>query len=151
MPSGIVEERVGASAMAVFDLIHDYDRRLEWDTLLREAYLEPPFERAEKGAIAMCRGKWITGGIGVQTEYVTFERGKVAAVKMTNRPPFFESFAASIRHIDQADGGSTIIYKFRFTARPLILRIFLDPIMCFFLRLETRKRLKALKRFIGTA
>ncbi len=137
-----------ASADAVFDLIHDYDRRLEWDSLLREAYVEPPFERAEKGAVTMCRGKWLVGGISVQTVYVSFERGKVAAVKLTNRPPFFDTFAASIRHSDQGDGTSLVRYKFRFTARPRFLRVLLEPLMLYLLQFETRKRLRSLRNYI---
>jgi hypothetical protein len=145
MPSGIVKEMMPASANTVFDLIHDYDRRLEWDSLLREAYVEPPFERAEKGAVTMCRGKWLVGGISFQTVYVSFERGKVAAVKMTNRPPFFDTFAASIRHFDAGNGNSIVSYHFRFTARPRTLRPLLEPVMLLLLTIETRKRLLSLK------
>lgn len=32
----------------VFELIHDYRHRIEWETLLREAYLEPDFNRPGK-------------------------------------------------------------------------------------------------------
>lgn len=48
MPRETVEENLPANCEQVFDLIHDYDQRLEWDTLLSEAYLEPLFFRQEK-------------------------------------------------------------------------------------------------------
>ena len=131
----------------VFGLLHDYSRRLEWDTLLREARLTRGHTEAVKGATSLCVGKPLFGLVGIETRYVTFTPGSIAAVDMVNRPPFFGSFAASIRHIDN-DEGSLATYKFRFTARPGILRWILEPVMVLFLRYETRKRLKALAAFL---
>lgn len=147
MPAAEIREIIPASTEAVFELLHDYKRRLEWDTLLQEAYLEPEFEKSDKGAISVCRGKRILGGFAVRTEYVSFEKGKVAAVKMLNRPPFFESFAASIRHFDIDDEHSEVVYKVNFTAKPRWLRPILNPLMRAVFVWETRKRLEALKNF----
>jgi hypothetical protein len=73
----------------------------------------------------------------------------IAAVEMINRPPFFEQFAASIRHVDGV-GGSELIYKFRFVAKPRWLRWLLEPVMRVALRHETHKRLGALAAFLTT-
>jgi hypothetical protein len=35
-----VSEELPASCEAAFDLVHDYRRRLQWDTLLARAYVE---------------------------------------------------------------------------------------------------------------
>ncbi len=147
MPTAEVKEVIPASAEAVFELIHDYKRRLEWDTLLREAYLEPEFAEAKRGAISVCRGKLLLGGFALRTQYVSFEKGKVAAVKLLNQPPFFDSFAASIRHIEIDTNHSEIIYKVNFTAKPRFLRPLLHPAMRLVFLWETRKRLKALEKF----
>ncbi|CAN5511448.1 hypothetical protein BH10ACI1_BH10ACI1_32260 [soil metagenome] len=147
MPTAEIREIIPASAEAVFALLHDYKKRLEWDTLLCEAYLEPEFEKSERGAISVCRGKRILGGFAVRTVYVSFEKGKVAAVKMLNQPPFFDTFAASIRHLKIDDENSEVIYKVNFTAKPNWLRPILNPIMRAVFVWETRKRLKALKEF----
>lgn len=147
MPTAEIKEIIPAPATAVFELIHDYRRRLEWDTLLQEAYLEPEFSEANRGAISVCRGKWILGGFALRTQYVSFEKGKVAAVKLLNQPPFFASFAASIRHIEIDADHSEVIYKVNFTAKPRLLRLILHPLMRVVLVWETRKRLKALKNF----
>lgn len=147
MPTAEIREIIPAPAEEVFDLIHDYRRRLEWDTLLQEAYLEPEFSEAKRGAIAVCRGKGILGVFVLRTEYVSFEKGKVAAVKMLNEPPFFESFAASIRHLKIDDKSSEIIYKVNFTAKPRYLKFILEPFMRVACVRETRKRLRALKNF----
>jgi len=147
MPTIEIGETIPAAPEAVFELLHDYSRRLEWDTLLQEAYLEPPFQKAERGAISVCRGKAILGGFALRTQYVTFEPGVVAAIKMLNRPPFFDTFAASIRHLPLADNLSEVIYKVNFTAKPASLRFVLHPIMSRVFALETRKCLRALKKF----
>ncbi|HEY0459283.1 MAG TPA: SRPBCC family protein [Pyrinomonadaceae bacterium] len=142
-----IKEVITASAIEVFDLLHDYDRRLEWDTLLQKAYLENDFPESCKGAISVCQGKAILGGFALRTQYVSFERGKVAAVKMLNQPPFFKTFAASIRHADTGENQSEIIYKVNFTSSPEFLRWILHPIMRIIFVWETRKRLASLKEF----
>ena len=102
MAHGKVTAIIPAPSAAVFDLLHDYDRRLEWDTLLRAAYLDDGFTAAAQGATSVCVGRWSVGGFALKTVYVTFDRPKLAAVKLVNRPPFFDTWAASIRHEDLA-------------------------------------------------
>ena len=114
---------------------------------MQKAYLEPDFPESCKGAISVCQGRMILGGFALRTKYVSFERGKVAAVKMLNQPPLFETFAASIRHSDIGENQSEIIYKVNFTAKPKFLRWILHPIMRVVLAWETKKRLVALRNF----
>jgi hypothetical protein len=99
----------------VFQLLHDYHRRAEWDTLLRDARLCPGWSRAQLHATSVCTGRWFLGGIALKTEYVSFKPPAVAAVKMLNRPVFFEAFAATIRHRDTVGGGSSVEYIYHFT------------------------------------
>jgi hypothetical protein len=140
-----VSEDLPASCEAVFDLVHDYAQRLTWDTLLREAYVEGNVPAAN-GTIAVCTGKWLVGGLSLRTVYVSFQRGKVAAVKMINTPPFFATWAASIRHEPLDEGHSRIIYTWNFRAKPTWLAFLFEPVMALFFRWETRKRLAALRR-----
>src|SRR5687768_6975348 len=97
MPKLTVKETLSTSCEEAFRIVHDYPRRLEWDTLLQAAYLEDG-EAADVGVTAVCKGKAALLGIEMKTIYVSFRPGKVAAVKLTNRAPFFDTFAASIRH-----------------------------------------------------
>jgi hypothetical protein len=145
MPHGRVREVIPAAPGAVFDLLHDYGRRLAWDTLLREARLVGGWAAAGMGAESVCRGKRRVGGIALRTAYVQFKRGEVAAVKLVNRPPFFDTFAASIRHGPAGEGASWVEYTYTFTARPRWLRFVLHPVMGLAFRVETRKRLRALR------
>lgn len=145
MPTGAFSEQIPAASSDVFRLLHDYKRRLEWDTLLQSAYLEAGYDEANIHAVSVCTGKWRFGGIAVRTRYVAFHPGSLAAVQMINCPPLFESFAASIRHQDIAPSLSTITYRFTFTARPRILRFIMHPVMSWIFGLETRRRLRALR------
>ena len=149
MPHGSVTETIPAPSTDVFRLVHDYDRRLEWDTLLQDARLCENWTEAQLHAASVCTGRWYLGGIALKTEYVSFNPPDVAAVRMLNRPPFFETFAATIRHRDLIDGSSFVEYKYNFTARPSWLRWLLHPVMAAVFRWETRKRLRALRQFFS--
>lgn len=149
MPHGSVSDVIPAPVAEVFALLHDYSRRLEWDTLLQQAELLDNAPQAAVGVKSICRGKSRLGGIAPVTEYTTFRPPHVAAVKMLNRPAFFDSFAASIRHSDRPDSSSTIEYCYTFTSRPRLLRPAVSPIMNWAFARETRKRLAALKQYFS--
>ena len=149
MAHGQISELLPAPSAVVFDVLHDYDRRLEWDTLLRAAYLEGGHASAGKGVTSVCVGRRALGGIALQTVYVTFQRPTLAAVKMINAPLFFETWAASIHHEDLAPNESRITYKFHFTAKPRLLSFILEPIMKSVFIWETKKRLRALRSYLG--
>jgi hypothetical protein len=151
MPHAKVREVIPASAGEVFALLHDYGRRRQWDTLLSEAYLTEGHAAAGVGAVSVCRGKRRLGSIALKTRYLVYKPGEVAAIRMLNRPPFFETFAATIRHGPTGRHGapesSWIEYTFTFTARPRWLRWLLQPLMGALFRRETQKRLRALREY----
>ena len=80
MPGGIVKKQMPASSAEVFELMHDYDRRLEWDTLLKKAYLTGDSVKACKGATSCCVGKPFFGLIAMHTTYIAFDPPNMAAV-----------------------------------------------------------------------
>jgi hypothetical protein len=150
MPHGTVSTIIPAPASAVFALLHDYDRRLEWDTLLSAAYLTDGHEAAGLGATSVCVGRGMLGRIAMPTVYVAFDPPRLAAVKLIGNPPWFASWAASIRHEDldsessAESPGSRITYTWTFAARPRLLAPLLEPIMQWLFERETRRRLAAL-------
>jgi len=145
MPRETVCIEIDASCEAAFDLIHDYRRRLSWDSMLRRAELCDGATEAGPGVRSICAGKWRTGGIAMESVYLSFQRGKVAAVEMCNQAPFFKTFAASIRHNPLGPQRSQVIYTYNFRARPRWLAWLLEPIMNIFLQYEVKKRLQMLK------
>ncbi len=148
VPRGVVAVEIEAPAEAVFDLIHDYGCRLEWDTMLRAARLLDGATRAGLGVRSVCTGTWRSLFLALETEYVRFEPGRVAAVKLTNRPPFFERFAATLRHEPLVAGRSRTTYIYFFQARPRCLAPLLEPLMNVMLRRETRQRLRSLRDYL---
>jgi hypothetical protein len=142
---------IQAGCQEVFDVIHDYGTRLRWDTLLSKASIVDGSAEAGVGVTTLCVGRSGMAGLGMETVYISFDRPRVAAVKMKRGPWFVSDFAASIRHTDLAPGArSRVIYKFRITARPVWLRAVLDPVLRLMFQRETRKRLESLKRYIET-
>src|SRR5262245_38844045 len=144
MVHGSVSQEIPASCSEVFDLLHDYDRRLEWDSLLRAAYLTDGHAQAGLGATSVCVGRRTLGGLALKTVYVAFDRPRLAAVKMINRPPLFAAWAASIRHEPAAGGSSRVTYTWTFSARPRWLAFLLEPLLNRLFHHETRRRLAAL-------
>lgn len=151
MPKGMVFVEVEAGCTAVFNLIHDYGRRLEWDTLLSKACLLEGATEAGVGVRSLCVGRWRGLFLPMETEYVRFEPGQVAAVSLTNRPPFFDHFAATIRHKPVSENRSQVTYIYFFQAKPKFLAPLLEPIMNRMLQRETKMRLNALSHFFTAA
>ena len=148
MPRGSATVEIAASCENVFDVVHDYDRRLEWDSMLRQARLIGGATAAGVGVRSLCVGTWKGAFQPMETEYIQFERGRVAAVKLTNHPPFFRSFAATIRHEALGTERSRVTYIYSFHARPTLLAPLLEPIMHARLQREVRGRLHALRDYM---
>jgi hypothetical protein len=139
---------IQAKPELVFDRIHDYDRRLEWDSFLQEARLLDGAGRAGVGVKTRCTARSGFAGLAMDTVYVSFDRPRTAAVKMTHGPAVLETFAASIRQEEIEPGITRVTYRFHFTTRPRWLRAILDRLAVFLFLRETRHRLAALKRHL---
>ncbi len=148
MPRSTHTIEINATTTDVFDLVHDYDRRLEWDTMLSEATVLGGAERVDVGVETRCVGDWRGLWIPMVTRYVSFRPGEVAAVKLTGKPPFFGHFAATIRHRPLADNRSSLSYIYSFRAKPTILAPILEPIMNRALAREVAGRLASLKQMV---
>jgi hypothetical protein len=148
MPRGVASIDVHAPCDVVFDVLHDYALRLQWDTMLSEARLLGGASVAAKGVRSLCVGTWRGAFLAMETEYVTFERGVVAAVRLTNSPLLFARFAASIRHLALAGEGSRVTYTYSFRARPASLAMFVEPVVARMMQREVRTRLVALRDFV---
>lgn len=149
MTGGVVKQQMPVDSATVFALLHNYERRLEWDTLLKKAFLTQGHTHAAKDATSCCVGKPLFGLIAMHTKYIAFDEPRMAAVVLIKRPPLFESFGASIKHTDN-EQGSVAEYTFHFRARPRVLRRWIEPVMMRMLKRETQTRLAALAHFMTT-
>ena len=66
MVNGQVSEIIPVASHVAFDLIHDYTRRLEWDTLLQAAYLDGGDIAAGNERPSVCVGRRSLGGIALR-------------------------------------------------------------------------------------
>lgn len=139
----VISQEIPASREATFDLLHDYERRLEWDTLLRRAYTVGGVP-AGPGVEAVCQARRSLGGLAFRTTYVTFRRPELAAVKLVGRAPFFASWAASIRHEPLGPDRHELRYTLTFRCRPRLLAPVVERVALAAFRWETQRRLKAL-------
>jgi hypothetical protein len=148
MPRASFSVDMNAPCDVVFDVLHDYSLRLRWDTMLSEARLLGVATKPGVGVRSLCVGTWRTAYLPMETEYITFRRGELAAVRLTNHPPLFERFAASTRHTALASGGSRITYTYSFRTRSRHFAPFVEPIVARMMAREIRARLIALREFI---
>jgi len=105
---------VDNSPAVVFDFTQDYSRRLLWDTFLKKADLLEGAKAAGLGVKAWCVAR---NGLGMETEYVSFNRPKATAIKMTRGPYLFKSFLGSWTFKETGPGQTEIIFLYSFTLR----------------------------------
>lgn len=133
---------IAASPDELFSLTQDYARRLEWDPFLKSAKLVDGAQAAGIGVRAYCVAR---SGLGMETEYVSFNPPRACAVKMTRGPRPLESFAGSWRFEEVARGRTRVGFRYNLRVRPRWLSWLLGPIMGWIFARDTRKRLTALK------
>ena len=133
-----------APAQVVFDIVHDYDRRLQWDPFLRRAEIVNG-DTAGVGVKTFCAVKYRLLGWGMLTQYVSFQPPDLAAVSMMKGPFFFEKFAASIRHKDLDSRRSEVTYRLNFRLKGPLLSLLGNRAMAWLLGWETQHRLRRLK------
>jgi hypothetical protein len=136
---------IEAEPAALFRLSQDYARRLEWDPFLRSACLMSNVREPGVGARALCVAK---NGWSMETEYVSFNPPRAAAVQMTRGPWFLESFAGSWRFEQVAPGRTCVGFRYSLQTRPWWLSWLLTPIVCRAFARDTRNRLRALKEAV---
>lgn len=139
---------INASCQAIFELLHDYGRRLCWDPFLRQASLLGGASSAGPGVASRCVARWGAGGQAMETVYVSFTAPRLAAVRMTRGPIFLRFFAASIRQHELGGNRTRVTYRYRFAARPGMLARVIEPVVARVFRRETKRRLAALKEFM---
>lgn len=98
----------------VFDYTQDYSNRLTWDTFLKKADIIDGAKEAGIGVRTYCVAK---NGIGMETEYITFNRPKVIAVKMTNHSYLFKSFLGSWIFKETENEVTEVIFLYSFQLR----------------------------------
>lgn len=126
----------------IFNYTQDYNNRCIWDTFLKEARLIDGAKESAKGVKAWCVAK---NGMGMETVYVTYNKPKVTAVKMTKGPYMFKSFAGSWQF--EKEKSQTLV-TFTYTYRLRFPYVLLKPFIKSNLNKNVKQRLVDLKNCI---
>lgn len=105
---------INCTSEVAFDFTQDYDHRLTWDTFLKKADLIEGATKAGKGVKSYCVAK---NGIGIESQYITFNRPKVTAIEMTKGPYMFQTFLGSWTFKETQQGWTEVTFLYSFQLR----------------------------------
>lgn len=139
------EIQIAMSADALFDLTQDYTRRLAWDPYLAKAHLLHGASAAGVGVEAACTNHF---GMTMVTQYIAYERPRVAAVEMIHGPRLLKRFhgAWNVREITPVH--SRLIFTYSFELRGGIVGRLLLPIAARWFSRDMQQRLRALHAYV---
>jgi hypothetical protein len=138
-----------ATAEAAFEAFHNHAKRLEWDTLLSDAYVEGGGSHPYPGAISYNLGRGWKRFFAMRTRFVNYQPPTIAAAVIDAPTGLFELWAASMRHSNVGDGTSLLHYTFSIRLRPRWLGRVLDPMVIWLFERETRQRFAAMAAYLA--
>jgi hypothetical protein len=130
-----------------FDLSQSYGLRLEWDPFVKAQRFLNGATVAGKGVRTFTHSRH---GLRMISEYITFSRPEVVAMKMVEGPRMFRLFSGSWRFKRAGDDRTTVFFKYHFECRPPWLQSITHPIGLWFLGREIKRRLQAFKKAAET-
>lgn len=140
-----VEESViiPAAQADLFDLAQDYALRLRWDPFLSRLEFRDGATQATVGTRVWVRAK---NGLAMEVVFITLDRPRSVAMKMTSGPWFFQRFAGSWRFDALTPDSTRVTFRYGFETRLAPLRPLLDRIITAVFTRDIRARLLGLKR-----
>lgn len=149
MPHRRFEFEMPAAAEVVFDAFHYHHWRRRWDSLVHATHVLDGAPCPYVGAITDNAGGGLLRPLAMQTQFISYDRPRVAAAAMRGRSFPFARWAASMRHRPLAPGASMMIYTYSFETQPVALRWLLDPVTQLVFDWQTRKRFERMRRFLA--
>jgi len=134
---------IAAGQADLFDLAQDYALRLEWDPFVRSLSFRDGAEQSAAGVRVSVRAK---NGLSMEVVFVTFDRPRSVAMKMTDGPSFFKHFAGSWRFDAIDEARTRVTFKYNFETRWRVLRPLFNPIIDRRFARDIEARLAGLKR-----
>ena len=133
---------VSAPREWLFETMQDYARRLEWDEFLSRAELVGGATASGLGVRAHCVD---TSGRGMETEYVSWKPPERVAVKMTDGPWMFGSFAGSWVYEAMAEDRTRMTFRYSMTLRWRVLGGVGDRLLAKIFSADMERRLASAK------
>lgn len=137
-----------APAGVVFDAFHYHQWRIHWDSLVSRTRVQGGSPCPSVGAVSENNGGGMLRALSMTTRFVTYDPPTLAAATMVDQSFPFSRWAASMRHVDLADGRSLLIYTYTFAVAPVALAWLLEPVVDRVFFRATEKRFKRLQAFL---
>ncbi|OYU46742.1 MAG: hypothetical protein CFE44_00485 [Burkholderiales bacterium PBB4] len=137
-----------AESAVVFDAFHYHHWRHQWDSLVESTAVVCGAPCPYPGALTQRQGNGCLGALSMRTRFVTYAPPRLAAARMEGECFPFERWAASMRHVELAPSGSTLIYTYSLDTRPRWARWWMAPMVDLVFQYQTRKRFRRLQAFL---
>jgi hypothetical protein len=139
-----------ASCEVVFDVFHYHQWRARWDSLVEHTQVTGGSPCPYVGAISNNAGGGLLSGLSMRTEFIAYDRPRMAAAKMVGRSFPFQRWAASMKHEAVDARRSVMIYTYTIEAGPAPLRWLMEPVVTWIFAWQTRKRFSRMQQFLAT-
>jgi hypothetical protein len=143
------EFEMPARADVVFDAFHYHHWRSRWDSLVHATHVLGGAPCPYVGAVTDNAGGGLLRPLAMQTEFISYDRPRVAAARMRGRAFPFARWAASMRHQPIDAHRSLMVYTYSFETAPRLLRWLLDPATKRIFDWQTRKRFDRMRDFLA--
>jgi hypothetical protein len=138
-----------ASAEAVFDAFHYHHWRMRWDSLVSDTYVVGGAPCPFVGAITHNAAAGLLRGLSMRTQFISFDRPRLAAATMVGQSFPFTRWAASMRHQAAGPGQSMMVYTYSFEVAPHFFRWIIGPFVEAMFYWQTRRRFARLRDFLA--
>jgi hypothetical protein len=149
MPHKRLEFPMPASEAVVFDAFHFHHWRCRWDSLVSATHVLGGADSPFVGAVTENAGAGALRGLAMRTQFVSYDRPRVAAATMLGHSFPFTRWAASMRHRASGAQQSLLIYTYSFDCGPPAWRRLLEPAVEFIFNWQTRRRFARLRAFLA--
>ena len=138
-----------ASEAVVFDAFHYHLWRARWDSLVSATHVLGGAPCPFVGAVTENTGAGALRGLSMRTQFVSYDRPRVAAAAMLGHSFPFTRWAASMRHRAEGSRQSVLIYTYNFEVGPSALRWVIAPVVELMFNWQTRRRFARLQSFLA--
>ena len=139
-----------ASAAVVFDAFHYHQWRHRWDSLVSATAVEGGAPCPYVGAVTQNAGGGWMRSLSMRTQFVSYDRPRLAAAAMLGQSFPFTRWAASMRHKELDDGRSVLIYTYTFEVGPRLIAWCIRPFVERVFEHQTRKRFGRLSTYLAS-
>ena len=144
-----LEFAMPANEAVVFDAFHYHHWRARWDSLVSDSHEVGGAPCPFVGAVTQNVGAGALRGLSMRTQFVSYDRPRVAAATMLEQSFPFTRWAASMRHRANGPQQSVLIYTYNFEVGPAALRWLMEPVVDRIFNWQTRRRFARLHDFLA--